>query len=248
MHFFHSFRNRYRAAFLSTELKGPQSRLSATWSKARLLRRLLSVLQRRRHAERGFTITELLTVVALIGILAAAAAPSMVTYLRDRRVQDAARNVADLYRTARSRAMGRGSAMMVRWNGTAGLPTATNPGHFGLYEGIVGPTSPMHQFMPATSCNSFNVANTQRFVKGFDERRARYEPATAQMYSVGATTQAYLEICFTPRGRTFFRLAAGGNWLPLTFVPRVEMENGFDSMSRFIVISPNGTTRVEERL
>jgi len=187
-------------------------------------------------------------VVALIGVLAAAAAPSMVTYLRDRRVQDAARNVADLYRVARSRAMGRGSAMMVRWNLGAGMPTATAPGHFGVYEGVVGPTSPLQQFMPATSCNSFNDVTTQRFVTGFDERRARYQPATARMYTDGATLVNFLEVCFTPRGRTFYRLAGGAPWLPLTFVPRVEMENGFDSMSRFIVITPNGTTRVEQRL
>lgn len=187
--------------------------------------------------------------IALIGILAAAAAPSMVTYLRDRRVQDAARNVADLYRLARARAMGRGSAMMVRWNQTASTPTATDPGHFGVYEGIVGPTSPLQAFMPATTCSSFNAPGTQRFVKGFDERRARYRPAAATMLGAPpATAVNYLEICFTPRGRTFFRTAAGAAWQPMNFVPRVQVENGFNTMSRFVVIAPNGTTRVEERL
>lgn len=186
--------------------------------------------------------------IALIGILAAAAAPSMVSYLRDRRVQDAARNVADLYRLGRSRAMGRGSAMMVRWDAGAGLPTAADPGHFGLYEGVVGAASPLQQFMPATNCSSFNNVGTMRFVKGFDERRSRYQPAEAQMYSDGATLAPYMEVCFTPRGRTFYRFAAGAPWLPLTFVPRVEMRNNYDSMSRFIVVTPNGTTRVEQRL
>src|SRR5690348_11219564 len=108
-------------------------RLSANRHRPISVRR---ALVRRAHAgSRGFTLIEMMAVLALIGIVVAAAAPSWVEIQRDRRTDAAARAIADIYRIARSRALGRGSAVMVRWNANATLsagPPAS--GHFTVRE------------------------------------------------------------------------------------------------------------------
>src|SRR5688500_13101061 len=58
-------------------------------------------------------------VVIRIGVRAARRAPSIATHLRDRRTHEAAHEVALLYRQARSLALGRGSAVLVRFDGSA---------------------------------------------------------------------------------------------------------------------------------
>src|SRR5688572_2277518 len=72
----------------------------------------------RRRRARGFTLVELVAVVVIIAIVAALAMPSITSRLRERRVQQAAQTVAQIYSTARMRAMGRGAAVLVRY--TAG--------------------------------------------------------------------------------------------------------------------------------
>jgi len=205
-----------------------------------------------RYGRAGFTIVELLTVITVIGILAAAAAPSFVAFLRDRRVDDAARNIADLYRRARARALGRGSAVMVRWDSGAALPTNTNPaGHFTALEAVAGAASPLNQYLPTSSCTPGTQwatgATTNLFVRSFDERRERYAPATAQFLDGQGNPLPYVELCFTPRGRTFISLAPGGAYLPLAEVPRVQVTNTVDQKVRAVIIPPTGGARVVRR-
>jgi hypothetical protein len=46
---------------------------------------------------------------------------------KEGRVNSAGTQIMDLYRSARARAMGRGSAVLVRWDEDAAMPTAVNP-------------------------------------------------------------------------------------------------------------------------
>jgi type IV fimbrial biogenesis protein FimT len=196
------------------------------------------------QARRGFTITELLAVIAIIGILAAAAAPSFVSLLRDRRVTEAARHVADLYRLARSRAMGRGSAVMVRWSSNA-VPGQTD-GHFAIWEAVAGPTTSGEDRLPSARClTDWNTNAT--FVTSFDERR-RHRHAAVGFRDENGTDLGFAEICFTPRGRAFIRTAEGGAFAPLTGVPRVEVTNMDSGMIRQVIIPPTGVARVETKL
>ena len=189
-----------------------------------------------------------MAVIAVIGILAAAATPSFVLLLRDRRVTEAARHTADLYRLARARAMGRGAAVMVRWNASA-VPTNANPvGHFSVWEATAGPNTPGNQRLPSARCRANWVAGTNAsLVTSFDERHERYKPATASFLDLNGTPQPYTEICFTPRGRAFFRNTVAGNFAALTGVPRVIVTNTESGMVRQVILPPTGAARVETK-
>ena len=193
---------------------------------------------------------ELLTVVAIIGILAAAASPSFVRLMRDRRVNDAAQQMADLYRSARSRAMGRGSATLVRWNAAANPPTDANPaGHLTIREAVVGAGG--GAMLPSTSCSAtswLDASPTSRYVASFDERRPRFEPAVAAFQNAQGGPLGYAEICYTPRGRTFVRYTPAGVFQPLNSVPRIEVTNTRTKMRRYIILPPNGVARVIKRI
>jgi type IV fimbrial biogenesis protein FimT len=75
-------------------------------------------LQRRRRAS-GFTITEMMIVVAILGILAAIAAPHMGTMVRTQRIKTAAFDVFSSMSYARSEAIKRNTTVSV-------LPTGGN--------------------------------------------------------------------------------------------------------------------------
>lgn len=209
-----------------------------------------SVIRARRH-QAGFTLIEMMGVVAFIGIVVAAAAPSWIDLTKDRRVENAALNIADLYRTARSRSMGRGSAVMVRWDANASMPTDSVPsGHFTVREGVAGPTGAANN-LPTASCFTpdwGDSGTTSKHVMAFDERRTRFEPAEAAFLDDNATVQQYAQICFTPSGRTFIRYASSGNFSVMNGVPRVRVTNKNTKFARFVVFPPHGSARVVSQL
>src|SRR5690606_19613305 len=109
-----------------------------------------------------------------------------------------------------------------------------------------------HQMLPSTSCSAANFdvgSTTSKHVKGFDVRLSRYQPATAGFFDGSGNALSYMEICFTPRGRTFFRYTGGATaWQPLTQVPYVEVTNPGTTMRRYVVLPPNGAARLETRV
>ena len=184
--------------------------------------------------------------MSIIGILAAAAAPAFVDSMRDERVGSAARSVAGVYRDARSRSIGRGAAVLVRWNSAQGTPTPSDiRGHFTVREAI-DPDSANNA--PSSSCFINWDDADSRVVASFDERFDRYAPAQAGFMDEDGNAQNFADICFSPRGRTFVKYAEGGAFLPLAGVPRATMLNANTSYSRQILVPPNGVARLVGRV
>jgi prepilin-type N-terminal cleavage/methylation domain-containing protein len=90
------------------------------------------VKARRRVRQRGFSLIELFIVVMIIGVIAALAIPTMSVTHFDRRAYDDAGSVTQLLRSARTRAIARGGAVLVAMtsNGT------TDRGTFLTFEAV----------------------------------------------------------------------------------------------------------------
>jgi type IV fimbrial biogenesis protein FimT len=167
--------------------------------------------------------------------------------LQAQRVSNGARQVADLARGARARAMGRGSAMLLRWS--AGAPGDSQESQqVTIREAIVGSGGGMYR--PATSCFQTNWQGTSnsRFVGGVHLKAEKFQPSTAKFYDPKGTIRTFAEICFTPRGRTFIRYSAGGAFESLNGVPRIEIRHTETTRQRFVVLPPNGAARLVTRL
>lgn len=194
---------------------------------------------------------ELLAVVAFIGILAAAAAPSFIRMMRDRRVQSLALRQVEFLRLARARAMGRGAAQLVRWDAIQAAPASVNdPGRLQMREAVLG-GSGADQMLPSSSCFATNWANNgtdSRPVTSLEDRRARYEWAGVLLKDPVGVGAAYIEFCFTPRGRTFVRALPTVPFVPLVGVYRFEVTNSETGYVRQVIIPPNGAARLEGRV
>jgi type IV fimbrial biogenesis protein FimT len=223
---------------------------------------------------RGFTLVELLAVIAMVGIIAAASAPSIIYYLRDRRINDAGSEIANLYRYARARAMGRGSAVNVRYNETPDALNAldgTDPNaRFAVREAVMAglPASvaatghsvvgdAAQQRLGVPNCRNTNwgagVPGTL-YLGHVDDRRSRFYPAyaTFRWYN-DSVVSGTVDICFTPRGRVWID-NNGGGFNAIAGVPYVLLENliqmqpPFGDVSnvyrRKVIIPPSGAARL----
>jgi len=213
---------------------------------------------RRRYA-RGFTLVELMVVVVIITALAALAVPSILRQMRDRRTRQAAEEIASLYRQARLRALGRGSAVMVRYNAATG---------FQIREAVVGGSNTCAR-LPSTSCTTTQwgqgptVANGDQLISGFNPTSNVYDGVVSTAHAgdpnlgggsavTADPSVSVLDICFTPMGRTLFRIVDGANTplFPMTGVPLIEVkrhsdDTHFEGLTRNVIIPPNGLARTD---
>jgi Tfp pilus assembly protein FimT len=188
-----------------------------------------------------------MVVVIVIGVLAALGIPSIAAQMRDRRTNQAAHEVALLYRQARSMAMGRGAAVLVRFDGSAN-------GRIEVRESM-GKVDGRCLNLPATSCSAanWNAAATEfnRLVATFDlDNNGTYKNVKMAFFQAdGAAAGNAVEVCFSPLGRPYRRFAFTGTFVPMAEVPyiqvnRVDAANQPEGITRTVLVLPNGTSRL----
>jgi type IV fimbrial biogenesis protein FimT len=193
-------------------------------------------------ARRGFTLLELMAVVTIIAVFAALAIPTAVVQLRDRRVQEAARRIAGVYREARLRALGRGSAMLVRFN--AGVMTV----HEARVGVAVGGNAGCAD-LPVSSCLNTDWSSTsasQRIIDGYQPPSSgELSDLTVAVTDSADTAVPNLDICFTPMGRGFARRQnTNGPFAPLADAFVATLSRPGMTRTRQVVLMPNGTARL----
>lgn len=208
---------------------------------------------RSRGKQRGFTLLEVMAALMVASLLAAAALPLMSGRARDRRAQQFSQQIALFYREARTRAMGRGTAHLVRFS------TTVNPqGRLDLYEAVqaVGSNGAGNcQNLPLMGVNSCSLVT---WVTGAESRLVDslvepYGGVNAEVFATfdhDGTAEPTADICFSPGGRSYFRATAGGLFAAFNGVEMVKVRrkvggNYVDLLERQVFLLPSGATRVE---
>jgi type IV fimbrial biogenesis protein FimT len=225
-------------------------------------------LARPRRAAAGFSLIELLAVVAIMSVLAAVASPRFVLILRDRRVNAAAMKIVNYYRTARMLAVGRGLPILVNWNAAGNLQNS-NPGSPGLIqmiEPVLTVAAGGAPVVPPSSCSQVNwtyfptltvsaPSNGVQLVDAFDLKNGAYDYTTVSLtasadMAAAPTTQAFADICFSPSGTAWVRFAPNGTFTQLLAVPWFTVTRaawaagGSTGLQRTVFVPPNGVARM----
>ncbi|CAN5209671.1 hypothetical protein BH09MYX1_BH09MYX1_12400 [soil metagenome] len=179
-------------------------------------RRLRKAVSTRRS--RGFTLIEIAVVITIIGIFAALAMPSLGDSRYDRIAYDDTSNVMELIRVARTRALGRGAAVMVT------LSTTNTIGRFRMYEAVdPNPNggAATDGRMPRSTCmnptaDAWKEGDTRNaFIDGVDmngpaeiDGNVNARILTFASDGTPSVIQA-AAICFNPSGRAYIYFGSG---------------------------------------
>jgi type II secretory pathway pseudopilin PulG len=189
---------------------------------------------------------ELMVVVVIIGVLATITVPLFAERMRARRGQETAQRIAEIYRSARTRALGRGAAVIVSSDGTT----------FRMLEGVEGTTASTAAGrancgnLPTRGCTINNWGNLG---SGSTIGNARIVAETANgasttlATSLGASPVTALHVCFSPSGRAFVNTT--GTWTPdswqqLTNVVTLKVTHTDSTRFWDVLVLPNGTARL----
>ena len=194
--------------------------------------------------EAGVTLLELMTVVTLIAVVAAAAAPSIGDALAERKMTQTSLDVVRIARRGRSEAAGYGRAHMLRY-----LSGDTGTGVFELYRGINNHcnTNDWNAVTGGGVCN-----REGGFCRDFIVVSQETDTDTIAVVPDNIVGEP-LDICFEPSGRVLWRTGTnrfsdrnqGGAANPLGgFVFRVERDGGATGVIRRVVIPLGGDARV----
>lgn len=178
----------------------------------------------------------------IIGILAAIALPQIAGRLRERRADQAAQQIALTFRNARLRALGQGSSVLVSYTVASG---------FRVLEALPSLTNCTLPRLPLSCSNmTWNLATTTREVEHFDPSASSgatglYQGLTLAITAQpSGTTATTLDICFSPRGRSYTRLSTANPLLPMTGIFDIQIGRGANTLQRHVSVLPNGMARL----
>lgn len=196
----------------------------------------------RRAISRGFTLAEMLAVIAMISILAVAASPVFIGMMRDRRVNRAAFQLVDMVRTARMRALGRNLPVQLTWNATGGNNNLAS-GLLTMREPVVALFSQTNTCQGTYALGSTSV---QQEVTRFDVGNGLYEHAVVRFLDNGNVERANVSICFSGRGATYMTVGGGVSERlagPVIFTV-ANINGAIVGLTRRVFIPPNGAARL----
>jgi prepilin-type N-terminal cleavage/methylation domain-containing protein len=226
---------------------------------------------RGRHAARsaGFSLIELMVVIVIIGIVAALAIPAMSIMGADRHAYNDAGNIMMLFRSARTRAVARGGAVLISMT-TNG---SSDRGTFIMYEAVMPNINGGLARTPVASCKtpttwmplptltlpSSNPAvvlddsvNLNTVNSDSAEVQADIETQLFMYTSPSNSAQTAFAsgfICYTPLGHTYISVGALAQpvfdgVLPTTSALEARVTRANGGTFRSVLIPPNGMARL----
>ncbi|MFO0553129.1 MAG: type II secretion system protein [Polyangiaceae bacterium] len=193
----------------------------------------------------GFTLVEMMIVVAIIATCAALATPSIMRIMRDRRSQRNALAALVMIQDAHTRAMGRGAAVRLQW--TPAIAGST-PAVLAIQEASVDIDGNGTADFPSPLCRA-TFSPTIKFWQTDAEDDTHVEVNLNGHGGVFASTSSE-QFCFTPRGKTMYW--NGTQWEPLTTHVTLTFASHMDSGTsdtdadnrRNVDFFPNGMSRL----
>lgn len=190
-----------------------------------------------RRASRGFTLIELVVVVLIIGITAALATPTLASQMRERRSRDLAQRVAQVYSLARMRAMGRGSAVLVRFNKDTGFTVLESVEGATATSAMMGANGASCGARPGLGC----LTNNWDPSSGDTTRTVQTLTWTSD-YTVTSATDS-MDVCFTAAGRSFVSTNGARPTAPMVGSRSLTVQRS-GGLARTVTVLPNGMARL----